>query len=67
MEMSQPETGSLKYRVEVFEQLLIRDALRCTHGNCARAAQLLGTTQRILNYKIRKYEIDPKSYEKSCE
>jgi Nif-specific regulatory protein len=45
--------------VEGFERDLIQDALKSTRGNRARAAKLLSTTERILNYKVRKYEIDP--------
>jgi Nif-specific regulatory protein len=36
----------------------VQDALKTTRGNCAKAARLLSTTERILNYKVRKYEID---------
>ncbi|MGH3995145.1 MAG: helix-turn-helix domain-containing protein, partial [Pseudonocardiaceae bacterium] len=34
-------------------------ALKTTRGNRARAARLLSTTERIINYKIRRYGIDP--------
>src|SRR4030095_7146484 len=44
--------------VQAFEKDLVLDALKSTRGNCARAAKLLSTTERILNYKVRKYEID---------
>ncbi|MEP6572185.1 MAG: helix-turn-helix domain-containing protein [Gemmatimonadota bacterium] len=37
---------------------LIQDALKTTRGNRSRAARVLKTTERILNYKIRKYRID---------
>jgi Nif-specific regulatory protein len=45
--------------VEAFERDLIQDALKSTRGNRARAAKLLSTTERILNYKVRKYDVDP--------
>ena len=35
----------------------IQDALKTTGGNCARAAKLLNTTERILGYRIKKYAI----------
>jgi Nif-specific regulatory protein len=46
--------------VERFEQDLILDAIRSARGNVARAARLLNTSERILGYKARKYQIDPK-------
>ena len=49
---------SLSESVEAFERDLLQDALKSSRGNCARAARLLGTTERIVNYKIRKYRID---------
>ena len=44
--------------VDAFERDLISDALKTTRGNRARAAKLLSTTERILNYKVRKYDIE---------
>jgi Nif-specific regulatory protein len=50
---------SLSEAVGMFESNLIQDALKSTRGNRARAARLLNTTERILNYKVRRYGIDP--------
>jgi Nif-specific regulatory protein len=36
----------------------LQDALKSARGNRAKAARLVGTTERIFNYKVRKYEID---------
>jgi transcriptional regulator with GAF, ATPase, and Fis domain len=36
---------------------LIDDALRESQGNLARAARALGTTERILRYKVGKYKL----------
>jgi Nif-specific regulatory protein len=44
--------------VSAYEKDLITDALKSARGNRARAARLLQTTERILNYKVRKYAID---------
>jgi Nif-specific regulatory protein len=44
--------------VGAYEKDLIMDALKSGRGNRARAARLLQTTERILNYKVRKYAID---------
>ena len=49
---------SLRESVDAFERDLIQDALKSSRGNCARAARVLGSTERIVTYKIRKYRID---------
>jgi Nif-specific regulatory protein len=43
--------------VEQLERQMIGEALRQSHGNLARAARGLGTTERILRYKIDKYDL----------
>ena len=53
---------SLKDAVEGFERDLIQDALKTTRGNRAKAARLLDTTERIINYKVRRYGIDAKRF-----
>jgi Nif-specific regulatory protein len=45
-----------------FEKDLIQDALKTTRGNRAKAARLLDTTERVLNYKVRKYGIDARRF-----
>ncbi|MGH9767884.1 MAG: nif-specific transcriptional activator NifA [Blastocatellia bacterium] len=49
---------NLETAVGAFEKDLIQDALKTARGNRARAARLLDTTERILGYKVKKYEID---------
>ena len=49
---------ALSDAVAGFEKDLIQDALKTTRGNRAKAARLLDTTERVLNYKVRKYAID---------
>ncbi|MBD3316250.1 MAG: GAF domain-containing protein [Chitinivibrionales bacterium] len=44
--------------VEAYEKELIIDALKDTRGNQTKAATLLGTTKRIIQYKITKYGIE---------
>jgi Nif-specific regulatory protein len=51
-------SNSLTDSVQQFEKDLIADALKTTRGNRAKAARLLQTTERIINYKVSKYEID---------
>jgi Nif-specific regulatory protein len=53
---------SLSDAVAGFEKDLIQDALKTTRGNRAKAARLLDTTERVLNYKVRKYAIDAKRF-----
>jgi Nif-specific regulatory protein len=48
---------SLAEAVEAFEKDLLLDALKTSRGNRAKAAKLLHTTERIFNYKVRKYRI----------
>jgi Nif-specific regulatory protein len=44
--------------VAKLEKDLIQDALKSARGNRAKAARLLGSTERVMNYKIRKYNVD---------
>jgi Nif-specific regulatory protein len=50
---------SLDGAVKAFERRLIEDALKTARGNRTKAARLLGTTQRVIGYKVKKYGIDP--------
>lgn len=49
---------SLDSAVEAFERDLIQDALKSNKGNIAKTARSLGSTERIVGYKIKKYAID---------
>jgi Nif-specific regulatory protein len=53
---------SLAESVEAFERDLLQDALKTSRGNCARAARQLDTTERVFNYKVRKYRIDVRRF-----
>ncbi|HEV2985588.1 MAG TPA: sigma 54-interacting transcriptional regulator, partial [Vicinamibacterales bacterium] len=53
---------SLHDAVSAYEKDLIQDALKTTRGNRARAARLLDTTERIINYKVRNYGIDARRF-----
>ena len=59
---SKPATASLSDAVSAYEKDLIQDALKTTRGNRAKAARLLDTTERVLNYKVRKYAIDARRF-----
>lgn len=56
--------GSLEERVNLFERDIIIDALKRTNGNMSAAAKELGTTARILRYKVRHIGIDWKLYQR---
>src|SRR4029453_15154588 len=58
---------SLAESVEAFERDLLQDALKTSRGSCARAARLLGTTERIFNYKIRKNAVDVNSLQAGAQ
>lgn len=58
------EGGRLSSVIESQERALILDVLKETHGNQTQAARLLGTTKRILQYKVRKLGIDPSKFRK---
>ena len=53
---------SLGDAVNAYEADLIKDALKSARGSRAKAARLLRTTDRILNYRLRKLEIDWKRF-----
>jgi Nif-specific regulatory protein len=57
-------TVSLGEAVASYEKDLIQDALKTTRGNRSKAARLLRTTERILNYKIHRYSIDCKRFKR---
>lgn len=52
----------LRRNVRRLEVGLITDALRRSHGNQTRAAQLLGLKLTTLNAKIKRYGIDPEEF-----
>jgi Nif-specific regulatory protein len=52
------EKRTLAEATAAFERDLIADTLKSTRGNRAKAARILGTTERILGYKVSKYRID---------
>jgi len=54
--------GTLAERVDLFEWDLIVDALKRSNGNITAAAADLGSTARIIRYKIARLGIDWKRY-----
>ena len=50
--------GTLSSLINTYERSLIVDALKDAGGNQSKAARMLGTTKRIVQYKVEKYGID---------
>jgi Nif-specific regulatory protein len=48
--------------VRAYETTLIVEALKKSRGNQTKAARLLGTSKRVIQYKISNYGIDYKKY-----
>ena len=51
-------TGSFKERVQLFERDILVDALKRCNGNLTATARDLGSTPRIINYKVKELGID---------
>ncbi|HEX3771243.1 MAG TPA: sigma 54-interacting transcriptional regulator [Polyangiaceae bacterium] len=51
--------ATLAAAVEQLERHMIVDALSASRGNLARASRALGTTERVLRYKMTKYNVTP--------
>jgi Nif-specific regulatory protein len=65
--MEKKEHGKLSSVVEAQERSLIIDTLEATGGNQTKAAKVLGTTKRIMQYKIAKLGINPKAFRKNSK
>jgi len=55
-------TGSLPHAMDRLEREMILEALKKNYGHQGRSAKLLGITERMLGYKIKKHHIIPKAY-----
>lgn len=53
---------SLEEALENLEAELLKDALKSTKGNMAKAARLLGLTERKMGLRIKKYNIDSRLF-----
>lgn len=59
------QRGSLDDTLANIERELISEALKDARGNCSRAAQALGITDRIMGLRLKKYAIDYKRFRQS--
>ncbi len=55
-------TGSMQERVDLFERDIMVDALKQCRGNVTAAAKGLGTTMRVMRYKMHNLGIDKNRY-----
>ncbi|CAM2068185.1 nif-specific transcriptional activator NifA [Sulfidibacter corallicola] len=53
--------GTLETALQRMERELIMDALISTHGNMAKAAKILGLTERKMGLRVKRYNINPKN------
>jgi len=60
--MESQSVSCLASLMNAYERALIIDALVSTLGNQSQAAKLLGTSKRVIHYKIHKYGIDPSRF-----
>jgi Nif-specific regulatory protein len=51
-------TLTLQQTLEAVERDALQDALKSARGNRAKEARLLSATERVFNYRVRKYGID---------
>ena len=58
MAPAKKKQGQLSSLISAYERSLIVDALKDAKGNQSKAARMLGTTKRIIQYKVEKYGID---------
>ena len=59
-----PVAGSFAVLMKAYEREILVEALKNARGNMAKAARILGTTTRILSYRLQKLDIDPKPHKK---
>lgn len=55
LEGFEQKSSSLTEQVEILEKQMIQEVLTRTQGNQRQCAKILGVTERILGYKIKKY------------
>ncbi len=58
--------SSLPEALENLERELISDALKSAKGNMARAARLLGITERVIGLRVKKHDIVADTYKRKA-
>ncbi|MBI4358390.1 MAG: nif-specific transcriptional activator NifA [Candidatus Omnitrophica bacterium] len=57
LQMNGTDTQELASAVELLEKRLLSQALEKSGGNKRKAARMLGVTERILGYKVKRYHL----------
>nr|WP_245527644.1 sigma 54-interacting transcriptional regulator [Chloroherpeton thalassium] len=57
-----PCAGPLQQRLDALEYELIVEALKNTKGNMSKAAMELGLTDRVMGLRVKKFDIDFRSF-----
>ena len=57
-----PVAGSFDMLMQAYEREILVEAVKNSRGNMAKASRTLGTTTRILSYRLQKLDIDPKQH-----
>ena len=57
-----PVAGSFEVLMQAYEREILVEAVKNSRGNMAKASRLIGTTTRILSYRLQKLDIDPKQH-----
>ncbi len=60
-----PPQGNLQAALATLEREMIIDALKSVRGNAARAARMLGISERYMRLRLVKYEIDLKLFKQT--
>ena len=58
--------GTLQATLDSVERELLLDALKSARGNKAKAARLLGLTERLMGLRVEKYGIKPRRFRTSA-
>jgi DNA-binding NtrC family response regulator len=56
-EAKRPDGQAMKSAMETLERRLVEEAMQEAQGNQSRAADLLGISERMLRYKLKKYSL----------
>ncbi len=55
-------SGTFETMMSAYEREILVEALKNTRGNVSQASRMLGTTQRIFSYRLRRLKIKPAQY-----
>ncbi len=59
--------GTLQERIDILEKEMIVDALKESKGNMAKAAKVLGLTERAMGLRVHRYDIQFKLFRLATE